>query len=76
VTPHFILYPKLNDGQFISLSLMSYGEVINRSRDWDQASPYIQTNELFMNEDLTENDIIVRQINCSQILDRMLEAMI
>jgi hypothetical protein len=39
---------------------MSYGDIINRSKDWDRKSTYIAENELFMNEDLTENDIIVR----------------
>lgn len=65
VTPHFILYPEFFDGQYISLSHMSYGEVINRSREWDKNSPYLPKNELFINEDLTENDINVRQINFS-----------
>jgi len=39
---------------------MNFGEIINRSRDWDLKSPYIKENELFTYEDLTENDIIVR----------------
>lgn len=50
----------MNEEDFISLSLMNYGDVINRSKDWDKNSPYIPMNELFANTDLTENDIIVR----------------
>lgn len=32
----------------------------------------MSNHELFANEDLTENDIIIRQINCSGILNRLL----
>jgi hypothetical protein len=42
VTPHFILYPKTKEGEFISLSLMNYGHIINRSREWDKVTPYIE----------------------------------
>ena len=42
------------------MSLMQFDEVIDKSRDWDGKAPYIKDNELFMNNDLTENDIVVR----------------
>lgn len=51
---------------------MQFNEVIDKSRDWDRKIPYINDNELFMITDLTENDIVVRQINCSKIFDRLL----
>lgn len=62
----------MKEGEFISLSLMQFNEVINKSSDWDGKAPYISENELFMSTDLTENDIVVRQINCSKIVDRLL----
>jgi hypothetical protein len=32
----------------------------------------IEGHELFTKEDLTENEIAIRQINCSKIIDRLL----
>jgi uncharacterized protein (DUF1919 family) len=67
-----VLYPKTKEGEFISLSLMQFSDVINKSKDWDRKTPYVNENELFMNKDLTENDLIIRQINASKIIDRLL----
>ena len=55
---------------------MQFSDVINKSKDWDRNSPYIADNELFMNKDLTENDLIIRQINASKIMDRLVRASI
>jgi hypothetical protein len=66
------MYPKTKEGEFISLSSMQFSDIINKSKDWDGSSPYIPDNELFMTTDLTENDIVVRQINCAKIIDRLL----
>lgn len=54
------------------MSLMNFGEVIEKSKAWDRKSPYIEENELFICSDLTEKDIAIRQINVSKILERML----
>lgn len=70
---HLIYYPKSKEGEFLSLSLMNFGEVIDKSKDWDRKSPYLTTNELFMSSDLTETDIAVRQINVSKIIERLLK---
>ena len=51
---------------------MQFSDVINKSKNWDGKSPYVPENELFMNTDLTENDLIVRQINASKINNRLL----
>jgi hypothetical protein len=67
-----VLYPKTKEGEFISLSLMQFSDVINKSKSWDRKTPYLGENELFMNNDLTENDLIIRQINASKIIDRLL----
>lgn len=67
-----MLYPKTKEGEFISLSLMQFSDVINKSKSWDRKTPYLGENELFMNNDLTENDLIIRQINASKIIDRLL----
>ena len=62
----------MKEGEFISLSLMQFSDVINKSKSWDRKTPYLGENELFMNNDLTENDLIIRQINASKIIDRLL----
>ena len=72
VMPHFILYPTLRPGEFFSLSGVSFNEVLNNSQHWDKEKPLIESNELSRLYDLTDNDIIIRQINCSQILERLL----
>lgn len=66
------MYPQTREGEFISLSNMHFSDIINKSKDWDGKSPYIADNELFMNTDLTENDIVARQINCAKIIDRLI----
>ena len=73
VTPHFITYPSLKESEFLSLSLMNYSDIIVKSKEWDMSKPFFDKNELFANDDLTENDIIIRQINCSKIIDRLLQ---
>ena len=67
------MYPKLKEGQFLSISLMQFNEVINQSKDWTGKTAYLAENELFMSKDLTENDLVVRQINSSKIMDRILQ---
>lgn len=72
VMPHFILYPTLRPGEFLSLSGISFDDVLNKSKNWDKDKPLIESSELSRLYDLTDNDIIIRQINCSQILERLL----
>jgi hypothetical protein len=55
---------------------MQFSDVINKSKGWDRKTPYIAENELFMNKDLTENDLVIRQINASKIMDRLVRASI
>lgn len=70
--PHFILYPTLGPGEFLSLSGISFDEILEQSKDWDREKPLLESSELSRLYDLTDNDIIVRQINCSLILQRLL----
>jgi len=35
MVPHLIFYPVLEDEQFMSLSLMRFGDLIEHSRAWD-----------------------------------------
>ena len=72
VMPHFILYPTLETGCFLSLTGISFDEILEKSKSWDKQKPLIETSELSRLYDLTDNDIIIRQINCSQILERLL----
>jgi hypothetical protein len=70
--PHFILYPTLGPGEFLSLSGISFEEVLDKSKAWDREKPLIESSELSRLYDLTDNDIIIRQINCSSIFERIL----
>jgi phosphatidylinositol N-acetylglucosaminyltransferase subunit Q len=70
--PHFILYPTLEPGCFLSLTGISFDEILEKSKSWDKEKPLLDTSELSRLYDLTDNDIIIRQINCSQILERLL----
>jgi hypothetical protein len=47
--------------------------LLNKSCAWDKASPIFESNEIVMHDDLTDNDIVIRQINSSSILKRLLE---
>jgi hypothetical protein len=58
--PHFILYPTLKPGEFLSLKGISFDEVLDKSKDWDKDKPLIESSELSRLNDLTENDIIIR----------------
>lgn len=71
--PHFVFYPTMGTGEFLSLSKMSFDEVLNSTKSWDKEKPLIESCELSRRTDLTDNDILIRQINCSQILSRLLE---
>ena len=71
--PHFILYPTLNAGEFLSLNGISFDNVLNNSKEWDKEKPLLESSELSRLYDLTDNDIIIRQINCSLILERLLD---
>ena len=51
---------------------MNYSEILERSKTWDFVRPILEKNELVMVEDLTDNNIVIRQINCTTILDKML----
>ena len=72
VMPHFIFYPALGPGEFLSLSGISFDEVLDKNKFWDKKKPLLESSELSRLHDLTDNDIIIRQINCSSILERLL----
>lgn len=73
VIPHFIFYPRLSVGQFISLNTVGFGNLIDRCSSWDKRSPVFEKNEITMLDDLTHNDVVVRQINASSTLKRLLD---
>lgn len=72
VIPHFIFYPRLEKGQFISLNTVGFGNLIERCSAWDKRSPIFDRNEITMVDDLTHNDVVIRQINAASILKRLL----
>jgi hypothetical protein len=57
---NFVYYPETKEGEFLSLSLMQFSDIIKKSKDWNEKTPYVPENELFMNTDLTENDLVIR----------------
>lgn len=73
VRPHFFLYPNMGTGEFLALNDISFNDVLNNSIDWDKNKPLIEECELSKQHDLTDNDIIIRQINCSLILAQLLD---
>ena len=73
VIPHFIYYPRLSVGQFISLNTVRFGDLIERCSSWDQKSPIFERNEIVMVDDLTDNDVVIRQINSSSTLKRLID---
>jgi hypothetical protein len=60
VIPHFIYYPRMNVGQFISLNTVGFYDLIEKCSNWDKTKPIFDRNELVMVDDLTDNDIVVR----------------
>ena len=58
--PHFIMYPTLNPGEFLSHNGMTFDDVLDRSKCWDKEKALIESSELSRLHDLTDNDIIIR----------------
>ena len=59
------MYPSLGPGEFLSLTSISFDEILQKVKTWDKDKALIQSSELSRLYDLTDNDIIIRQINCS-----------
>ena len=57
---HYVIYPKLKSGQFISLSSLTYDSIMQGSKTWDKNEPFIESSELSRQHNLTDNDIAVR----------------
>jgi len=60
VIPHFIYYPRMSVGQFISINTVGFYDLIEKCSTWDKTKPIFERNELVMVDDLTDNDIVVR----------------
>ena len=58
--PHFILYPTLGPGQFLSLTGISFDVLLEKSKYWDKEMPLVESSELSRSHDLTDNDVIIR----------------
>ena len=72
VIPHFIFFPKLDTAQLIAEQSVSFSDLIEKTKTWDMQSPILPYHELSMTDDLTDNNIVIRQINCAHILKRNL----
>lgn len=71
--PLIICYPKLKTAQLLATKSTNYKELQEKSKTWNRDSPYLKDFELVSVDDLTHNNIILRQINCSQSITRLLE---
>lgn len=60
VIPQFIFYPKLEPAELLTLSKVSFSELMANSKFWDKQSPILPKHELSMTDDLTDNEIIIR----------------
>lgn len=72
VVANFILYPQLKDGQLLSTKSISFGQLLDQAPDYTGKAPLLKNHELFMTDDLTDNDIVIRQINVSHVIRRLL----
>jgi len=68
---HFVSYPRLATLQLLSLKQLSYSDLIESAVSEEKGS-LIPDHPLVKLKDLTENDIVLRQINYSSILDKLL----
>ena len=60
VMPHFIMYPSLGPGIFLSSTSISYDEILQNVKTWEKDKALIPSSELSRLNDLTDNDIIIR----------------
>ena len=72
VLPNLIFYPKLDSSQLIAHKSINFHELLDRTKTWDKKEPILPKHELSMVDDLTDNEIALRQINCAHILKRNL----
>ena len=68
-----IQYPKLKIAQLLATKSTNYIELQRQSKTWDKNSPFLKDYELVAIDDLTHNNIMLRQINASQIINRLLK---
>ena len=70
---NFITYPILAEGQLLSTNTISFGELLESGRNFSGSGPILKDHELVMTEDLTDNDLVIRQINSAHIVQRLLK---
>jgi hypothetical protein len=73
VAANFIIYPNLKSGQFLSTRAIGFGELLTSANAFQFKSPILKNHELVMTDDLTDNDLILRQINYSHIISRLIK---
>jgi len=72
VLANFISYPILKGGQLISTNTIGCGQLLDNAKIYSGKGPILSNHELVMNDDLTDNDLVIRQINSAHILQRIL----
>ena len=73
VLANFITYPILAEGQLLSTNTIRFGELLESGRNFSGQGPILKDHELVMTEDLTDNDLVIRQINSAHIVQRLLK---
>jgi hypothetical protein len=68
VLANFILYPILAEGQLISTNTVGFGQLLEQAKTYSGKGPLLNNHELVMTDDLTDNDLVIRQINSAHIV--------
>ena len=57
----------------IAINNIGFGELISKCKTWNKKEPILKNHELVAINDLTHVDLVIRQINYSEIINRLLE---
>ena len=67
----FILYPEMQVAQFFTIKNINCLELMQSSKFWDKKTPILKDHELVSIDDLTHNEVVLRQLNYSVILKNL-----
>lgn len=68
VLANFISYPILAEGQLLSTNTIGFGQLLEQAKIYSGKGPILSNHELVMNDDLTDNDLVIRQINSAHVV--------
>jgi len=56
----------------VSTKSIGFGYLLDQAKSYSGTGNIFKNHELVMSEDLTDNDLVIRQINAAHILQRLL----